>query len=152
MESLNLPGANLRTRLNEAGKTEVFDPLRRKYVAMEPEEFVRQHFVNYLIDYLGYPASHVANEVSLTLNATRRRCDTLVYDAAGLPLMIVEYKAPYVNIDQETFDQIVRYNMVLNAKYLVVSNGLRHFCCRIDYTAGSYSFLPQIPSYASIKD
>ncbi len=152
VESLNLPGADLRLRDTEAGKTEVYDPLRRKYVAMVPEEFVRQHFVNYLIKYLGYPASHVANEVSLTLNTTRRRCDTLVYNAAAQPLMIVEYKAPYVSIDQETFDQIVRYNMVLNAKYLVVSNGLRHFCCRIDYADRCYSFLPQIPSYASIKE
>lgn len=152
MEALNLPGADLRTRPTDNGKTEVFDPLRRKYVALEPEEFVRQHFVNYLINYLGYPASHVANEVSLTLNETRRRCDTLIYNSEGKPLMIVEYKAPYVTIDQKIFDQIVRYNMVLNARYLVVSNGLRHYCCHIDYETGSYSFLPQIPSYASIKD
>lgn len=151
MDALNLPGADLRTRVTPDGKTEVFDVLRRKYVALEPEELVRQYFVNYMINYLGYPASHIANEVSLTLNDTRRRCDTLVFDAAIRPLMIVEYKAPYVVIDQNIFDQIVSYNMVLHARYLIVSNGLRHFCCRIDYTTGNYSFLPQIPSYAAIN-
>lgn len=151
-KQINLPGADLRVRETEDGKAEVYDVLRRKYVALNPEELVRQLFVHYLINFLGYPTSHLANEVSLTLNDTRRRCDTLVYDADGKPLMILEYKAPYVNIGQETIDQIVRYNMVLKTKYLVVSNGYGHYCCRMDYTANGYSFLQEIPPYASIKD
>lgn len=151
-KQINLPEADLHVRETEDGKAEVYDVLRRKYVALNPEEFVRQLFVHYMINFLGYPTSHLANEVSLTLNDTRRRCDTLVYDAHGEPLMIIEYKAPYVNIEQETIDQIVRYNMVLKAKYLVLSNGYEHYCCRIDYTAGDYTFLREIPPYASIKD
>ena len=147
---LNLPEVELRVRTNDKGSLEVFDPLRRKYVALEPEEYVRQHFVNYLVNFLGYPSSHIANEVGLTLNNTRRRCDTLVYDRMGQPLMIVEYKAPGISIDQNVFDQIVRYNMVLRARYLVVSNGMNHYCCVMDYDRNNYHFLPAVPSYSSL--
>lgn len=144
---LSLPLAKLKTRPTADGGAEVYDPLRRRFVALTPEEYVRQQFAAWLVGELGYPASHVANEVSLRLNGTRRRCDTLVYDAQGEPLMIVEYKAPSVAICQEVFDQVVRYNMVLRARYLVVSNGLRHYCCAIDYDSGTYHFLPGIPDY-----
>lgn len=126
----------------------VFDPLRRKYVALTPEEYVRQHFIAWMTDYLGYPASLMNNEVSLSLNNTKRRCDTIVFHSDGSPLMIIEYKAPTVAITQKVFDQIARYNMVLNSRYLIVSNGLRHFCCRMDYEKDSYAFLPQIPSWS----
>jgi hypothetical protein len=149
---LNLPAMDLRIK---EGKTKddlkIFDQIRGKYVALTPEEYVRIHFVNWLITLLGYPKSHIANEIGITLNNTKRRCDTLIYDAIGEPLMIVEYKAPYIKIDQDVFDQIVRYNMVLRAKYLVVSNGLKHYCCKIDYVNNSYHFLPQIPSYTSLN-
>ena len=144
---LALPSVELKTRTGETGNVEVYDPLRHRFVALTPEEFVRQHFAAWLIDYLNYPASHVANEVSLTLNDTMRRCDTLIFDDCGDPMMIVEYKAPNVTVNQKVFDQIVRYNMVLKARYLVVSNGLRHFCCAIDYASDSYQFLPGIPDY-----
>ena len=89
----------------------------------------------------------MANEVALSLNNTKRRCDTIVYDMTATPLVIVEYKAPTVDISQAVFDQIVRYNMVLHAKYLIVSNGINHYCCKIDYSNHSYVFLPEIPSY-----
>lgn len=144
---LSLPPVNLRTRQGTNGNTDVYDPLRRRFVALTPEEFVRQHFAAWLAGSLGYPASLMANEVSLTLNNTRRRCDTLVFDTDGKPLMIVEYKAPNVSINQDVFDQIVRYNMVLHARYLVVSNGIRHYCCVMDYDAGTYHFLPGVPDY-----
>lgn len=146
---LSLPKVTLRTRTSPDGDTEVYDPLRRRYVALTPEELVRQHFAAWLTGELGYPASHIANEVTLTLNGTRRRCDTLVYDQAGQPLMIVEYKAPSVAVTQAVFDQIVRYNMVLRAAYLCVSNGLRHYCCAIDYASGSYRFLSNVPPYTA---
>ena len=90
------------------------------------------------------------NEISLTQNGISRRCDTLIADRHGNPFMIVEYKAPSIQISQKVFDQIVRYNMVLRAKYLVVSNGLSHYCCKIDYATNSYSFLPDIPDYDSL--
>ncbi len=100
-----------------------------------------------LTDKLGYQASLMANEVGITLNGTSRRCDTVVYDHQLHPWMIVEYKAPSVKITQKVFDQIVRYNMVLQVPYLTVSNGLMHYCCHIDYDKGTYEFLTDIPAY-----
>lgn len=123
----------------------VFDPLRRKYVALSPEEYVRQHFTAWMIDSLGYPASLMNNEVSLSLNDTKRRCDTVVFRSDGSPAVIVEYKAPTVAITQKVFDQIARYNMVLRSRFLIVSNGLSHFCCEMDYEKETYRFLPNIP-------
>jgi predicted type IV restriction endonuclease len=145
---LNLPTYDdFRIRTNASGHREIFDRLRRRYVALTPEECVRQHFVNYLVEDLGYPMALMANEVSLEYNGVKRRCDTLVADASGDPLVIVEYKAPEVAITQQTFDQIVRYNMVLHARYLMVSNGIEHYCCRIDYSRDSYTFLQELPPY-----
>ncbi|MDE5813254.1 MAG: type I restriction enzyme HsdR N-terminal domain-containing protein [Muribaculaceae bacterium] len=126
----------------------VFDPLRKKYVALTPEEYVRQHFTAWMTDSFGYPASLMSNEVSLKLNDTSRRCDTVVFRSDGSPAVIVEYKAPSVAISQAVFDQIARYNMVLQSRYLIVSNGLRHFCCEMDYDSESYRFLPYIPKWS----
>ncbi|MDE6697507.1 MAG: type I restriction enzyme HsdR N-terminal domain-containing protein [Muribaculaceae bacterium] len=127
----------------------VFDPLRKKYVALTPEEYVRQHFTAWMTDSLGYPASLMKNEVSLNLNNTRRRCDTVVFRKDGTPAVIVEYKAPTVAITQSVFDQIARYNMVLNSRYLIVSNGLKHFCCEMDYENDTYRFLPHMPIWTT---
>lgn len=148
---LNLPPARLQLH-GDPDKPQVYDRLRQKTVALTPEEWVRQHFVNMLISDLGYPAGLMANEVGLKLNGMSRRADTIVYDHAGLPLMIVEYKAPGVNITQEAFNQIVRYHMVLRARYLTVSNGISHFCCRLETTTESGSaprpvFIKGIPRY-----
>lgn len=146
---LNLPPCDLK--IADDGKTtRVFDPLRRKYVALTPEEYVRQLFVNHLVADLHYPKSVTANEVRIDLNNTIKRCDTIVYGTGRQPLMIVEYKAPNVRITQDVFDQIVRYNMVLRAKYLVVSNGLNHYVCMMDYHNSTYHFIPQIPDYRDI--
>lgn len=139
---LNLPPVPLRT-IGDGDKVKVFDPLRKKYVALTPEEFVRQHFVEYLSKELGYPKGLMANEVSLKINGLSRRCDTLVSDREGKPLMVIEYKAPNVNITQEVFDQIARYNLVIGARYIVVSNGIRHYCCECE--GSGYRFLEEIP-------
>lgn len=128
----------------------IYDRLRRRYVSLTPEEWVRQHFVSYLIDHKGYPAPLMANEVALTLNGTSRRCDTVVFDREGHPAVIVEYKAPSVRITQKVFDQVVRYNMVLKALVLVVSNGLSHYCCRVDYKNRQVAFLADIPEYGEV--
>lgn len=146
---LNLPPAKFKF-MREDGLLKVFDPIRKKYVNFTPEEYVRQSFVNFMTKYLKYPASIMVNEIAITLNDTRKRCDTVVFRPDATPLMIVEYKAPDVKIDQSTFDQIVRYNMKLHAKYLVVSNGLQHYCCVNDYEHNSYNFIPRIPEYSSI--
>lgn len=143
---LNLPQVPLRIE-NMDGNLKVFDILRKKYVALTPEEYVRQTFVNYLISHFNYPKSLMANEISIKVNGSSKRCDTVVYNKELKPLLIVEYKAPTVEINQSVFDQIVRYNMELRAKYLVVSNGLRHYCCLIDYLNDTYHFLPVIPDY-----
>ena len=144
---MNLPLVELRLRM-EKKILKVFDPLRQKYVALTPEEYVRQHFTAWMTECLGYPASLMGNEVSLSLNNTRRRCDTVVFRSDGTPAVIVEYKAPTVAITQCVFDQIARYNMVLRSRFLIVSNGLRHFCCEMDYDHDSYSFLNRIPVWS----
>lgn len=151
MQQLNLPPCELDIRKNESGKDfSVYDVLRRKFVALTPEEWVRQHFVHYIINEKKFPASLMANEVAITLNGTSRRCDTIVYDRKGSPVMIIEYKAPEININQAVFDQIVRYNMVLKVKYLVVSNGINHYICMIDYNKKGYRFLRDIPMYEDL--
>lgn len=148
---LNLPEIAAEYRLGEDGVRRIYDRLRRKYVALTPEEWVRQNFVGYLIDGLGYNASLMANEAGLVQNGIRRRCDTVVFDRHGSPLVIVEYKSPAVSVTQRVFDQIVRYNSVLKAPVLIVSNGLSHYCCRVDIAGGSYEFLRGIPSWEQLQ-
>ena len=149
MLSLNLP--KYETKICERdGKLQIFDPLRKCHVALTPEEWVRQHFVNFLIESRGFPAALMANEVTITVNGMKRRCDTVVYDKQLQPRVIVEYKAPTVKITKEVFAQISRYNLTLKVDYLIVSNGLRHYCCRMDYPNNSYTFLQEIPEYTKI--
>lgn len=146
---LNLPEHQFTIKKSANGLT-IFDVLRSKFVALTPEEWVRQNFVAFLIHHKQFPQALMGNEITLVQNDIKRRCDTLIADREGCPFAIVEYKAPSVEITQKVFDQIVRYNMVLRAKYLMVSNGLQHYCCKIDYDTDSYSFLPDIPSYTDI--
>lgn len=147
---LNLPPVQLRTR-EEEGILKVFDPVRSKYVALTPEEFVRQHFVAWLHNTLHYPMSLTANEIGIDFNGMKKRCDTVIFNPDGSPLMIVEYKAPEVAVTQTVFDQIVRYNMTLRARYLVVSNGLNHYCCVMDYKNNTYHFIPSVPDYREMQ-
>lgn len=149
MLSLNLPTFEAKIK-KEDGKRVIFDVIRRRYVALTPEEWVRQHFIHYLLEKKNYPLSLMANEVQLALNGTKKRCDTVLYKRDLTPQMIIEYKAPHIEITQAVFDQIYRYNLVLQVNYLVVSNGIRHYCCRIDYERGNYVFLPAIPAYAEL--
>ena len=148
--TLNLPQRNFNVKVTPQGNRVIFDRLRRRFVTLTPEEWVRQNFVEFLIADRGFPAGLMSNEMSLTQNGICRRCDTVVTDLHGSPMVIVEYKAPSIKITQTVFDQICRYNMVLQAKYLIVSNGLQHYCCKIDYTHNSYSFLPDVPSYNAL--
>lgn len=150
MCALNLPVADVRLRQGDKG-VEIFDPLRKKWLIVTPEEWVRQHFTAFLRDRLGYPAGLMANEVSINLNGTAKRCDTVIYDNSLRPVMIVEYKAPTVAITQAVFEQIGRYNLVLGVEYLTVSNGLSHFCCRLDRESRRFKFLREIPRYPELK-
>ncbi len=147
MRQLNLPCADLKIKADVSGRAVVYDCWRRKWVALTPEEWVRQHFAWMLVQDKGYMPGRMGNEVSIRLNDTDRRCDTVIYDNEMQPYMIVEYKAPDVVLTQRVFDQIVRYNMVLHARYLTVSNGLVHYCCDIDYKNRTYRFLRDIPVY-----
>lgn len=149
MLALNLPHSQLKIGIQNQKKV-VFDILRNKYVALTPEEWVRQNFIHFLIKYKGYPQALMANEVCLKLNGMSRRCDTILYDKNISPKMIIEYKAPTIEITQKTFAQICRYNLVLKVDYLIVSNGIRHFCCQMDYKNQTYAFLTEIPDYKKL--
>ncbi len=144
--SLNLPSFDINIAQRN-GRPTVFDPLRRRFVALTPEEWVRQHFVNYLVHHLHYPAGLMANEVELSVGDKHLRCDTLLYNKDMQPQMIIEYKAPHIALTQKVFDQITAYNLLLHVDYLVVSNGMEHLCCQMDYDNRRYVFLPNIPDY-----
>lgn len=149
MLSLNLPSASFKIA-DKDGKRYILDILRKRYVALTPEEWVRQHFVHYLINHMGYPSGLLANEVSIRLNGTSKRCDTVLYSTSLAPRMIVEYKAPGINITQEVFNQISRYNIVLRVDYLIVTNGITHYCCKVDYENGKCTFLSSVPRYSEL--
>ena len=146
MISLNLPSFDIKIR-REGNRAVVLDPLRRRWVALTPEEWVRQHFVNLLVSEKHYPATLVANEVQLSVGEKVMRADTVVYDRTLRPRMIVEYKAPTVAITQKVFDQVSVYNLLLRVDYLAVSNGRQHYVCRMDYDNEKYSFLEDLPDY-----
>ena len=148
---LNLPSFEPRLRPDSdsrRGGIEIHDILRNRWVALTPEEWVRQNFVRFLIADRAFPQALMANELALELNGTSRRCDTVVFSKGLRPLCIVEYKAPEIKITQKVFDQIARYNSVLKAPFLIVSNGMSHYCCRFGETG--YTFLPDIPPFAEM--
>jgi hypothetical protein len=149
MFALSLPPFDAKV-IKKNEKPFIFDVIRRQYVALTPEEWVRQHFIHFLIEEKGYPSSLMANEVQLKLNGMSRRCDTVIYDRTLRPRVIVEYKASTVNITQQVFDQICRYNMVLQVDYLIVSNGLSHYCCKVNATDLTYTFIENIPEYTEV--
>lgn len=149
MQALNLPKTELKlTKKGE--KLYVFDILRHRFVFLSPEEWVRQHFIHFLIEHKGYPEARIGNEIALSLNGTHKRCDSVLYGKHAEPLMIIEYKAPHVDISQKAFEQIGRYNMALHVEYLIVSNGINHYCAKIDYEKGEYHFLSDIPQYEEL--
>ena len=149
VQRLNLPPYNISTR-QHGGRDQIFDVLRRKFVALTPEEWVRQHFIHFLVDHKGYPASLLANEVQLRVGDKTVRADSVIYDTSLRPLMIVEYKAPSIALTQKVFDQISVYNLLLHVDYLVVSNGLETYCCKMDYDNQKYLFLQDIPDYENL--
>ena len=151
MESLNLPTYEFRTAERD-GKRTVYDPVRDRYVRLTPEEWVRQHFVQYLVQALRVPAGLVAVEAAFELQGQPQRADIIVHDRRGEPLLLVECKAPRISIGQDAFDQGARYNLVLGAPYLVVTNGQTHYACAIDFENRSYTFLDDLPPYAALLE
>lgn len=149
MKPLKLPPCSLRIKEGKGSRL-IYDSLRRKYVTLTPEEWVRQHFVYYLIEHLGYPSGLISIEASFRLHSMVRRADILVHDRAGEPVMIVECKAPEVKISQEVFDQVINYNFSYGVRYLVVTNGVTHFAGKIDKEAHTFTLLDHIPDYETI--
>ncbi len=150
LPQLNLPPFSPRLRV-EKGRQLIWDGLRGQFVALTPEEWVRQHFVAFLVDCKSYRPSLMANEVCIRLNGMSRRCDSVLYSPGLLPRMIMEYKRPSVKIGREVFAQISRYNLTMHVDYLIVSNGMEHYCCRMDYERNSCLFLPGIPDYSDLQ-
>jgi hypothetical protein len=147
MVKLNLPKYAYKIK-NREYKLYIFDIIRKKYILLTPEEWVRQHFVNYLILDKNYPKSIIAIEKQLKYNNLVKRTDILVFNKLGLPEIIVECKAPSIKISQDTFDQIARYNLELDANFLIVTNGLQHYYCKLDHQNKQYVFLEEIPRYS----
>lgn len=146
MQVLNFPKYSFRFKSSE-NKTLVFDEIRKKFVVLTPEEWVRLHVVQFLLQGKNYPKSLINVEKQLKLNKTTKRYDIVVFNNDGSIFLIVECKAPSIPISQIAFDQIARYNLALNASFLMVSNGLEHYYCQMDYENECYVFLKDIPNY-----
>ena len=151
MKELNLPQYSFKITGNEGGEM-IFDEIRRKYVRLTPEEWVRQNFVRYLINAGKYPPGLIGIEVMISLNSMKRRVDILVHNRQGKPVMIVECKEPEVRIDDNVFDQIVAYNMALKTLYIVVTNGIDHYACKVDTENNKYEFLNVLPLYEELNN
>lgn len=147
MQQLNFPTYSFRFK-NSENKRLIFDAIRKKFVVLQPEEWVRQHCIKYLIKEKNYPKSLINVEKELKLNNLRKRYDIVVFNTNGSLHLIVECKAPTIPIDQTTFDQVARYNLELNATYLMVTNGINHYYCQMDFEQKRYQFLKDIPEYS----
>lgn len=149
MIKLNLPPFDIQLE-QRAGKVYVWDVLRHKSIRLTPEEWVRQHFVHYLIEQLGYPQGLLMNEVSLEVGGFKRRSDTVLYTRRLTPQMIIEYKAPDIALGKRVLNQVLRYNFSLRVPYLILSNGLEHTAYHIDYEHQTYETLQAIPHYSEL--
>jgi type I site-specific restriction endonuclease len=147
-QELNFPKFEYRFKSTE-NKVSIFDVIRKKFIILQPEEWVRQHCVHYLINDKKFPKSLINVEKELTINGLKKRYDIVIFNSDGSIFLIVECKSHNIKIDQTTFDQIARYNLVLNATYLMVTNGLNHYYCEMDMENERYSFLKTIPDYKS---
>jgi predicted type IV restriction endonuclease len=148
MEALNFPLYHFKIK-QEGGREQIFDALRRKFLVLTPEEWVRQHVIRYLIEEKGYPPLLIAIEKSITINGLKRRCDIICYNSKKEVLLVVECKAPEVKITQETFDQVVKYHLSIGARCIVVTNGKKHYVCLASDL--SYSFLSLIPNFTELN-
>ena len=151
MTELALPSFNHKIA-SRGDKTMIFDVIRKKYVVLTPEEWVRQHFMHYLIRQHQYPRSLMTVETGLLFNRMARRTDIVVYGRDSLPFMVVECKAPSVQLTPTVFEQVAVYSQSLKSAYLTVTNGLVHYCCRMDYKEGTYHFVEELPSYGQVFD
>jgi hypothetical protein len=150
MQKLNFPDYTFRFK-NSENKVAIFDEIRKKFIILTPEEWVRQHVVKYILEQKMYPKSHVNVEKIVKVNGLTKRYDVVIFNPDGSIFLLVECKAPGITISQSTFDQIARYNMSLNAIHMMVTNGLNHYFCQMDYEQEKYFFLQDLPEYKSAK-
>jgi hypothetical protein len=146
MQKLNFYSYSFRFK-NSENKVSIFDEIRKKFIILTPEEWVRQHVVQFLLEEKKYPISHINVEKVLKVNGLRKRYDIVVYNPDGSIYILIECKAPAIKIAQATFDQIARYNMTMNAQFLMVTNGLNHYFCKMDFENEKYQFLAELPNY-----
>lgn len=146
MQNLNFPPYSFRLK-NSENNTHIFDVIRKKFVVLQPEEWVRQHCIQYLLQEKNYPISLINVEKVVLINGLKKRYDIVVFSPDGSITLVVECKAPKVNISQSSFDQIARYNLTLKAPYLMVTNGLNHYFCTMNHDLGNYEFLETLPNY-----
>lgn len=146
MQLLNFPKYDFRFK-NSENKVSIFDSVRKKFVILQPEEWVRQHCVRFLVDEKKYPLSLINVEKEIKLNGLSKRYDIVIFNTDGSIHLMVECKSPSITINQSTFDQIARYNLKINATYLMVTNGLNHYYCSMDFENEAYAFLRDLPSY-----
>ena len=150
MQRLNFPSYSFRFK-NSENKVAIFDQTRKKFIILTPEEWVRQHTVQYLLQDKNYPKSYLNVEKLLKINDISKRYDIVVFQPNGTIFLLVECKAPEVNITQKTFDQIAQYNLTLKAQYLMVTNGLNHYFCQMDFENEKYIFLDDLPPFKTIN-
>lgn len=150
MQELNLPKFEFQIRENDQNRLEIFDSIRRKYVVLTPEEWVRQNFIRYLVDFKKFPASLMAIEKSLKVNNLSKRTDIVQYSKEGNPIVIVECKAPHITINEDTFAQAAMYNLKMQVDYLIMTNGLVHFCCKINNHTHQLEYLKDVPNYTEL--
>ena len=148
MQKLNFPTFSFRFK-NSENKVSIFDEIRKKFILLTPEEWVRQHVIHFLLQDKNYPKSYINVEKLIKINDLSKRYDGVVFQPNGEIFLLIECKAPEVAISQQTFDQIARYNLVLKAKYLMVTNGLNHYFCQMDFENEKYVFLKELPEYSN---
>ena len=146
MQQLNFPIYNFRFK-NSENKVSIFDEIRKKFIILTPEEWVRQHVVRFLLEEKKYPKSLINVEKVLSVNGLRKRYDVVVFNPDGSIFVLVECKAPEIKTAQATFDQIARYNLALKAQFLMVTNGHNHYFCQMDFENEKYDFLKELPDY-----
>tara|TARA_B100000809_G_scaffold262310_1_gene313015 strand:+ start:285 stop:734 length:450 start_codon:yes stop_codon:yes gene_type:complete len=149
MQELNLPQYPIKLK-EEKGTKYIFDPIRKKYLVLQPEEWVRQNFIQYLINEKSFPSTLIAIEKGLKINELQKRADIVIYDNEAQPIVLIECKSPKVKINQEVFEQVARYNVVFKVPYLVVTNGLEHYCAKVDLKENSFEFLQELPVYSEL--
>ncbi len=150
MQQLNLPTYEFKTGISKNGKKTIFDTIRKRFVALTPEEWVRQNFLRFMIEEKGYPPGLISVEMKVNISGLSQRCDIVCFNKKGKALIIVECKSPKIKITESVFNQAARYNMRLSTQFLIMTNGINHYCCKIDYNSKTVIYLKDIPKFSDI--